>query len=223
VTQPPAEPDFDFLFGGEEINTTVEQAAVRESSETQVVVTPDSTATGADEDFLADLEPVPATLPPPEVIAGSGELVLSSACPAGHPNPPDGRACRYCGQPIPPGPPTPMPRPVLGMLRFSTGQFVPLSGPLVIGRSPSADAEGGDPDRELVRVASPDKRISRSHLGVSIDGWDVIVTDLHSGNGTTLVIPGQGPRHLEPGETVTLPVGSTIWLAKEVSFAYTVA
>jgi hypothetical protein len=241
VTQPPPESDFDFLFGGEEINTTVEQAAVRDASELEAehgptravhfagaaqetqVVSPADDDADPGEGFPPAAPPVPAGPPLPDPTADFGPLVAASACPSGHPNPPDARACRYCGQPIAPAPPVQLPRPVLGMLRFSTGAFVPLIGPLVIGRSPTADAEGGHPDRELVRIASPGARISRSHLAVAIDGWDVLVTDLHTGNGTTLVTPGQGPRHLEPGETVALPVGSTIWLAKEVSFAYTVA
>ena len=41
-------------------------------------------------------------------------------------------------------------------------------------------------------VPSPGHDISRTHLEVAPEGWSVVVTDLHSTNGTILVRPG-GP------------------------------
>ena len=61
-----------------------------------------------------------------------------------------------------------------------------------------------------------DKDISRRHLEVVLDGWDVIVVDLNSSNGSAITMPGGVPevipggtwRQLVPGTIVHCPTRS---------------
>jgi pSer/pThr/pTyr-binding forkhead associated (FHA) protein len=69
-----------------------------------------------------------------------------------------------------------------------------------------------------MRVPSPNHDISRTHLEVIPDDWQILVTDLNSTNGTMLVRPGGGDRQqLPPGEPVPAPVGSVMELGDGVS------
>jgi hypothetical protein len=148
--------------------------------------------------------------------------VQSVSCPAGHPNPPYADRCRVCGAGIGQLDPVTVPRPVLGVLRFATGESVPLARPLVMGRAPKSSSGGGAGGEMpvLFTVKSPQSDVSRTHLEIRIDGWHVLVVDLDSANGTTLTIPGQQPRRLHPGEPVTIPIGAQVTMADEVSFVY---
>jgi hypothetical protein len=89
--------------------------------------------------------------------------------------------------------------------------------PVLIGRAPSADRSSSRSPR-LMTVASPNYDISRTHLEVAPQGWQVVVTDLNSTNGTVLVRPGAVDRQqLVPGEPVTAQLGSVIELGDGVS------
>ena len=62
--------------------------------------------------------------------------------------------------------------------------------------------------------------ISRTHLEVAPDGWQIVVTDLHSTNGTTLIRPGgYDQQRLTPGEPVPVQLGSVLELGDGVSVA----
>ena len=80
--------------------------------------------------------------------------------------------------------------------------------------APRAPPSGLTP---LLTVTSPSHDISRTHLEVFADGWDVRVTDLHSTNGTLLVAPGGAMRTMDPGETATVELGTSLELADGVS------
>jgi pSer/pThr/pTyr-binding forkhead associated (FHA) protein len=67
-------------------------------------------------------------------------------------------------------------------------------------------------------VPSPNHDISRTHLEVAPDDWQVVVTDLNSTNGTILVWPGDVDRQqLARGERIPVQVGSVIELGDGVS------
>jgi pSer/pThr/pTyr-binding forkhead associated (FHA) protein len=67
-------------------------------------------------------------------------------------------------------------------------------------------------------VPSPGHDISRTHLEVLPDGWQVVVTDLHSTNGTTLIGPGGvGREQLMPGTPQPVELGSVIELGDGIS------
>ncbi|HEX8508731.1 MAG TPA: FHA domain-containing protein [Propionibacteriaceae bacterium] len=101
-------------------------------------------------------------------------------------------------------------------LVMSDGNRFDLSGPIRIGRAPSASTD--ESGVLLVTVLSPEQDISRSH--VQVEPWDgsVVVTDLRSTNGTILVRPGgagAGER-LIADEPVLVPTGSVLELGDGV-------
>jgi hypothetical protein len=106
-------------------------------------------------------------------------------------------------------------QPVLALLRGSDGAEAPLDRTVLVGRAP---AQSGGTGARLLTVPSPEQDISRTHVEVAPDGWRILVTDLHSTNGTLLIPPGgQEPRLLTPGEPVTVELGSVLELADGVS------
>jgi pSer/pThr/pTyr-binding forkhead associated (FHA) protein len=116
-----------------------------------------------------------------------------------------------------------MPRPLLGILKFSDGTEALLDRPLIIGRSPRAERVSSKEIPQLVSLSSPDQNISRNHLEIRIDGWHVIVVDLESVNGTVVTNPGQAPELLRAGEEVPIVPGAVVSIADEITFIYEVA
>jgi hypothetical protein len=112
-----------------------------------------------------------------------------------------------------------VPRPVLGVLRLSTGDVVMLDRGVVMGRNPRTDFEGEERPH-IVRLPSGDDEISRTHLQVSLDGWHVLVTDLNSTNGTLVTLPRGDPELLRPGEPFRIQPGTVVTLADEIYFRY---
>jgi hypothetical protein len=130
--------------------------------------------------------------PPSEVPAES--MIMAVICEYGHTSPQNATVCRVCGTPIAPQGPQLVPRPALAILRSSDGSVVEVDRAVLIGRAPSADRSSARSPR-LLTVPSPGHDISRTHVEVAPDGWQVAVTDLQSTNGTLIVPPGAGARH----------------------------
>jgi FHA domain len=143
--------------------------------------------------------------------------ILAVLCPNGHASPPSATSCRICGGPVATQGPQFVAYPILALLRVSDGTSAELDRPVLIGRAPSADRSSSRAPR-LMTVPSPNHDISRTHLEVAPDDWQIVVTDLNSTNGTILVRPGGGdPQQLAPGEPVPVPVGSVMELGDGVS------
>ncbi|GMA91717.1 FHA domain-containing protein [Homoserinibacter gongjuensis] len=81
-----------------------------------------------------------------------------------------------------------------------TGAREPLEEALVLGRSPSVSGVPGGQLPRLVTLSSGDQDISRSHVRIALEGGTVVVTDLHSRNGTTIVLPSGETQKLRGGE-----------------------
>ena len=150
--------------------------------------------------------------------------MLAVRCPGGHLNPPTAGRCRACGREVLDQEPFRTPRPPLGVLRLSTGDVVTLDRGVVMGRAPQAPP-GLPPELQphVVRVASPERDISRNHVQVVVEGWQVLVRDLDTTNGTSVTLPGGAPQRLRSGEAQVLEPGAVVSLADEVTFAYEVA
>ena len=158
----------------------------------------------------AELGPAPGPAAPPP-----GPTVEATVCVHGHPNPPGSTRCRECGSRITDSAPRAVAQPVLAVLRGSDGGQVALDRTVLVGRAPAGRA--GVVAR-LLTVPSPGHDISRTHLQVAPEGWRILVTDLHSTNGTVLVAPGSRQRRLlPPGEPVPVELGSVLELADGVS------
>jgi hypothetical protein len=95
-------------------------------------------------------------------------------------------------------------------LELSTGGREQLDQPLVIGRAPSATALAGGKIPRLVTMTTPNQDISRTHAQISVEGGTVVVTDLHSSNGTIVTLPGRAAQKLREGETTPVIPGTII-------------
>ena len=105
-----------------------------------------------------------------------------------------------------------MDRPLLGGLRLPTGEVVPLDRGVILGRKP-APAEGSTDWPHLVHLPSDHSFVSRRHLQIELDGWDVVARDLESRGGTTIAPPGRDPQGMRPGEAYVLEPGTVLDMA----------
>lgn len=99
------------------------------------------------------------------------------------------------------------PTPALARVVTISGLSQPLNGPLLIGRSPQL------PDgtaAETMRVPSPHHDISRSHVYLEPQNGQILVTDMNSTNGTIIYMPNANPLRLENGQSILVPVGTTL-------------
>lgn len=158
-------------------------------------------------------------------IAASGTsatMVPAVHCERGHLSPPHAETCRRCGAPLLEEDPVTVPRPVLGHLRFSSGQVVQLDRPAIIGRLPKAEGVSAGDLPNLVMVNEDDPEVSRSHVAVRLEGWHVLVVDLRSTNGTVVTLPFEAPVRLHGGEEKALIPGSRVELSPAVHFVFEV-
>jgi FHA domain len=112
----------------------------------------------------------------------------------------------------------PVPDAPVFVLEFVTGEREALDRTLVIGRAPSASQVSASSVPRLVTVGGPDQDISRNHVQVSVEGGTVLVTDLHSRNGTMVTLPGRPPQQLRGGQPTAVLSGSVVDLGSGVSF-----
>ncbi len=85
-----------------------------------------------------------------------------------------------------------------------------LDQPLIVGRAPTATRVAGSTVPRLITITTPNQDISRSHVQIAVEGDSVIVTDLHSMNGTTVTVPGKNTVRLRDGEPTTVITGTVI-------------
>lgn len=160
-----------------------------------------------------DQPSAPAAPTPP----GPGQ-VHAVHCPQGHANAPTVSACRICGGTIADPAVTVIDRPVLALLTFESGAVVEVDRPQLIGRGPTVDPAGPHDDAHLVTIPSPDGDISRNHTAVRVEGWDLLVEDLGSTNGTEVRLPGRDPVRLREYQPVLLLAGTEVTMAGIVRF-----
>lgn len=101
-------------------------------------------------------------------------------------------------------------------LELPDGRVEPLSQPVLLGRSPNLARSTG-PLPKLLTVGADDPDISRTHARIAVEGGTVLVTDLGSRNGTSVVLPGRAPQRLREGEPTAVLVGTVIDLGGGVT------
>lgn len=94
-------------------------------------------------------------------------------------------------------------------LRSINGTRYSLDQPLILGRLPQAPRRSTTPVN-LVVLPSRDGLLSSTHARVEAMGEVVVVTDLHSTNGTRVIIPGRPELLLAPGDSFSLGEGAII-------------
>ena len=108
--------------------------------------------------------------------------------------------------------PTPRPRRGAWRLRAPGGLEVLLLRPVVLGRDPVTDAARGD--TAAIALADPARSVSKTHALVEVVDGRVVVTDLHSTNGTRVITPEGGVHDLGPGRGAEAPDGATVMLGE---------
>ncbi|WP_231601916.1 FHA domain-containing protein [Salinibacterium sp. NG253] len=101
-------------------------------------------------------------------------------------------------------------------LQLSTGAREMLSQPILVGRAPTVSKVSGGSLPRLVTIPG-DKDISRNHVQIVVEGGTVVVTDLHSRNGTHVALPGRQAQRLRAGEPTAVIVGTVIDLGGDVT------
>ncbi|MDF2145361.1 FHA domain-containing protein [Knoellia sp. p5-6-4] len=151
----------------------------------------------------------------PTVAVETPVLVEGVLCASGHLNEPQAASCGQCGGPIEVGSPrVTRPRPALGVLVSDEGAVYTVNTDYVIGREPEQvpDVRAGRARPLVLRDA--EHSTSRVHARLHLSGWDVLVADSGSANGTQVSRSGSaGPWEsvyrepgtpLHPGDRVRL-------------------
>lgn len=101
-------------------------------------------------------------------------------------------------------------------VRIAGGEPFTPSGPVFIGRRPTAPRIGraDGPVPQLVRVASPRRVVSSTHLELRVEGERLVASDLRSTNGTTVLGPN-GVRRLRAGESIVVVPGMRLDLGDD--------
>ena len=154
----------------------------------------------------------------PASAVGSGPTVQALVCGAGHPNPTVLDTCRQCGVPLSLAPVV-ISRPSLGRIRLSSGQVIDLTRSAILGRNPRVEGTMHGEVPSTVKLEGI-QALSRSHAIIRLEGWQVMVEDLDSANGTTVTLQGRPPRRLRAGEPVILEHGALIDFGGEVTGTY---
>lgn len=128
--------------------------------------------------------PAPAQAPVPQ----PAPAPLAQPAPASKRPAPDPQPPAAAPQPLAPKPPVPPAEPAaLFGLRLDTGESIPISGPVLLGRNPDAAEH---PGARPIALADDSRSLSKTHLLVRpVDGGLEIV-DCHSTNGSGLVRAG---------------------------------
>lgn len=237
VSSPQAEPELEAATPAERTaELSASEIAALANAETELMAPPFPVESGADPQAGAPQQLEAAVVPqlgsPDALVARATEpnsedspadidpqdsAILAVFCANGHVSPPSATSCRVCGGPVGTQGPQFVAYPVLAVLRASDGSSAELDRPVLIGRAPSTDRSDNRAPR-LMTVPSPNHDISRTHLEVAPDGWQIVATDLNSTNGTILIRPGGVDRQqLAAGEPVPVQVGSVVELGDGVS------
>lgn len=111
-------------------------------------------------------------------------------------------------------------RPPLGLLVFDNGATVSLDMDYLLGREPETDPRVQSGELRPLLVVDQTGGVSRHHAEVRLEGWDVLLVDTGSANGT-LVAPQGAPAwsSLVPGQPVRLTPGMAVRLGSR-QFAF---
>ncbi|MBO9578232.1 MAG: FHA domain-containing protein [Microbacteriaceae bacterium] len=99
------------------------------------------------------------------------------------------------------------------VLVSTTGQRFEVRGRSLLGRNPVADPAVHY--EAVLVVVDPGKTISKSHAELLIVADELLVIDLHSGNGTVVETPGQRAVKCIPGMPQPVRRGSRLVLGRQ--------
>ena len=139
-------------------------------------------------------------------------LVRGVCCPRMHLNDPRATSCRVCGLAIEAGaPPVDGPRPPLGRLTWENGEMDRLAGAVLVGRDVALDAAVVAGELAPLVPMGHNDSMSHVHAELRPAGWDVVVIDRASTNGTFVWDePSRAWQRLSPGEAHVLQAGTVL-------------
>ena len=157
---------------------------------------------------------------------GEGPRTRGHLCARGHLNDPRSHFCVLCGIRMNErtGELVFGARPPLGLLVFDDGATYTVDAEYLVGRMPDVDERVRNGALRSIVVEDRSGAVSRVHAEVRVDGWDVMLVDSRSRNGTHIAGPGantwttvpSGRSHrLTPGTRVRL--GSRTFLFESPS------
>lgn len=149
---------------------------------------------------------------PGQVVASQEVPVLGVCCPRDHLNDPRDDFCRVCGLPLVPGAPeTEGPRPPLGRLTWDNGEVHELLGAVLVGRDVGFDGAVISGELAALVPGGQNDSMSRVHAELRPSGWDVVVIDRGSTNGTFIWDePSKAWQRLPPDEPHVVRPGSVL-------------
>jgi hypothetical protein len=147
--------------------------------------------------------------------AGGPVFVQGVMCRRDHFNDPRRQFCGSCGLSLSQQTLTLVegPRPPLGIVVLDDGTTFTLDADYVLGREPGR-AESVQQSRSRSIVVNDDSgTVSRAHLALTLDGWNVNVVDLGSANGTRIAV-GNDPEVQVTSRPVRVEPGARIRFGK---------
>jgi hypothetical protein len=138
--------------------------------------------------------------------------VRGICCPRDHLNDPRDDFCRTCGLPLVPGAPEVEGlRPPLGKLTWDNGEVHELLGAALVGRDVSLDGAVVSGELAALVPTGQNDSMSRVHAELRASGWDVIVVDRGSTNGTFIWDePSKAWQRLLPDEPHVVRPGAVL-------------
>jgi hypothetical protein len=209
VTLDPVAPgagDYDYLFG-DTVFRTVAGAAVAEEptpEEQAAKRTPEEhAATATPEEHAATAAPAEVRAAPAGIGDHDGMTVMTSDVAKLRGGRKDRAKAKGAANPVAQVAPT-------IVLALPNGSRESLSQPILVGRAPSVSQVSGGMMPKLITIGTSDQDISRTHARFVLEGGTVVITDLHSRNGTMVRLPGKEPQKLRAGEPTSVLPGTIV-------------
>ena len=102
-------------------------------------------------------------------------------------------------------------RPPLGLLVFDDGVTFTVDAGYVLGREPESDERVRTGVLRPLMVIDTRGAVSRRHAELSLDGWNVLLSDIGSANGTYVSARGSDAwSALVPNQPIALLSGTRI-------------
>jgi hypothetical protein len=119
-------------------------------------------------------------------VPAAASLVEGALCSRGHFNDPDSPYCSVCGISMLQRTRDTVlrPRPSLGVLVVDDGSAYTVTTPYVIGREPESDESVARSEARPLMLDDEAHSVSRVHAHLTLAGWEVLLTDCGSSNGT---------------------------------------
>jgi hypothetical protein len=150
-------------------------------------------------------------------------LVWGGDCKNGHFNDPRAPYCGVCGIGMAQLTliPRQRPRPPLGVLLIDDGMALRLDADYLLGRDPEHAKEVRSGEARPSRLTDDEGSVSRRHVRITLEQWDVRVVDLGSVNGTYVMPPGEETFvQIPPYEPVTMVPGTKVRVGGLRTFRY---